>query len=114
MRERKSSSSPISWKSLRLTLGTSMLWVEGQISSSFFPVKISRATRWTLAWPCFPVLEVDISTILQGRFLIMTNPPLRRAEHCMGNVAEAPASALEKSYWSSAISGLGGGHLHDL
>ena len=36
--------------------------------------------------------------------LIMTNPPLRRAEHCMGNVAEAPASALEKSYWSSAIS----------
>ena len=30
--------------------------------------------------------------------LIMTNPPLRRAEHCMGKVADAPASAPEKSY----------------
>ena len=39
MRERKSSSSPISWKSLRFTLGTSMLCVEGQISSSFLPAK---------------------------------------------------------------------------
>merc|ERR1719203_2560020 len=28
---------------------------------------MSRATMWTLAWPCLPVLEVDISTILQGR-----------------------------------------------
>ena len=35
--------------------------------------------------------------------LIMTKPPLRRAEHCIGKVAEAPASAPEKSYWSSAI-----------
>ena len=25
------------------------------------------ATRWTLACPCLPVFEVDISTILQGR-----------------------------------------------
>ena len=33
----------------------------------------------------------------------MTKPPLRRAEHCIGKVAEAPASAPEKSYWSSAI-----------
>jgi len=30
------------------------------------------ATRWTLAWPCFPVLDVDISTILHGRDLITT------------------------------------------
>ena len=29
--------------------------------------------------------------------LIITNPPLRRAEHCMGKVAEAPASAPPKS-----------------
>ena len=29
---------------------------------------MSRATRWTLACPCLPVFEVDISTILQGRF----------------------------------------------
>ena len=35
--------------------------------------------------------------------LIMTNPPLRRAEHCMGKVAEAPASAPPKSYSPSAI-----------
>ena len=37
MRERKSSLTPISWKSLRFTFGTSMLWVEGQMSSSFLP-----------------------------------------------------------------------------
>ena len=35
--------------SLRLTTGTSMLWVEGDRSSSFLPVKMSMATRWTLA-----------------------------------------------------------------
>ena len=28
------------WYSLRVTLGTSMLWVEGEMSSSFLPVKI--------------------------------------------------------------------------
>jgi hypothetical protein len=33
-----------SWYSRRVTLGTSMLWVEGERSSSFLPVKISRAT----------------------------------------------------------------------
>lgn len=83
--------------SILVTSGTSILWVEGQISSYFLPVKISMATRWTLAkksvnktlnievqlyntshlltyqlleilpWPCFPVLDVDISTILQGK-----------------------------------------------
>merc|ERR1719422_1729528 len=74
-----------------------MLWVDGQISSSFFPVKISRATMWTLACPCLPVLEVDISTILHGRFLIMTKPFFLRAEHCMGKVSDAPASAAAKS-----------------
>jgi len=40
--------------------------------------------KMTLAWPCLPVLEVDMSTILQGRFLITTKPFLLRAEHCMG------------------------------
>lgn len=29
-----------SWYSVRVTLGTSMLWVEGEMSSSFLPVKI--------------------------------------------------------------------------
>ena len=43
-----------------------MLWVEGQISSSFLPLKMSIPTKWTLACPCLPVLEVDISTILQA------------------------------------------------
>ena len=38
----------------------------------------------TLACPCFPVLEVDISTILQGCSLIMTYPFLRRLEHWAG------------------------------
>ena len=80
---------------------------------------MSRATRCTLAWPCLPVLEVDISTILHGRFwqkmhsiqyrehhkatmftLIMTKPPFLSAEHCMGKVSEAPESPWLKS-WSS-------------
>ena len=38
----------------------------------------------TLAWPCLPGLDVDISTILQGRPLITTCPFLRRVEHCTG------------------------------
>ena len=76
-----------------------MLWVEGERSSSFFWVKISMATKWTLAWPCLPVLEVDMSTILQGRPLMTTWPFLRRAEHCMGKVREAPAEAVSKLCW---------------
>jgi hypothetical protein len=37
-----------------------------------------------------------MSTILQGRFLITTKPFFLKAEHCMGKVAEAPASADSK------------------
>lgn len=85
-----------SWYSLRETRGTSILWVEGQRSSNFLPVKISIATRWTLAWPCLPVFEVLISTILHGRPLMTTNPFFLNAEHCCGKVVEAPASALSK------------------
>jgi len=81
-----------SWYSFLVTTGTSMLWVDGHNSSSFLPVKISMATKWTLAWPCFPVFEVDISTILQGRLLITTKPFFLKAEHCIGKVVEAPAS----------------------
>lgn len=55
----------------------------------------------TLAWPCLPVFEVVISTILQGRPFNMTKPFFLSAEHCMGNVVDAPASAVEKS--SSAM-----------
>lgn len=47
-----------------------------------------------------PVFEVDISTILQGRPLSMTNPFLRRAEHCIGKVSDAPESAV----WNSCSS----------
>lgn len=68
-----------------------MLWVEGHMSSYFLLVKMSIPTRFTcgtrrhhseddlphatgvsvgagvtLACPCLPVFEVDISTILQG------------------------------------------------
>ena len=57
----------------------------------------------TLACPCFPVLEVDISTILHGRPLIRTWPFLRSAEHCWGKVLDAPASAPSKSSCWSAI-----------
>ena len=38
-----------------------------------------------------------MSTILQGKPLIMTKPFLRRAEHCMGKVSEAPDSAASNS-----------------
>lgn len=41
---------------------TSQLWEEGTISSSFLAVKISIPTKWHLAWPCLPVLEVETST----------------------------------------------------
>jgi len=37
------------WYSRRVTFGTSMLWVDGDRSSNFLPVKMSRATKWTLA-----------------------------------------------------------------
>ena len=40
---------------------TSQLWDEGTISSSFFPLKISMATKWHFACPCFPVFEVETS-----------------------------------------------------
>jgi hypothetical protein len=33
------------WNSVRLTLGTSMLWVDGERSSNFLPVKMSSATK---------------------------------------------------------------------
>ena len=84
-----------------------MLCVDGDKSSNFLPVKMSIATRWTLAWPCLPVLEVDISTILHGRPLMTTWPFFLKAEHCIGKVVEAPASALSKvcsccdSHWVS-------------
>ena len=40
---------------------TSQLWEEGVRSSYFLPVNTSMATKWHLAWPCLPVLEVDTS-----------------------------------------------------
>ena len=40
-----------------------------------------------------------MSTTLQGRSLMTTNPFLRSDEHCMGYVVEAPASA--EAYSSS-------------
>lgn len=52
-----------SWYSLRVTLGTSMLCVEGEMSSYLRCVKMSVAIRWTLAWPCLPVFDVDMSMI---------------------------------------------------
>merc|ERR1712000_260909 len=50
MRDKKPSSVISSnWYSRRTTLGTSMLWVDGERSSNFLPVKMSRATKWTFA-----------------------------------------------------------------
>lgn len=64
-----------------------------------------RGQVLTLAWPCLPVLEVDISTILHGRPLSTTKPFLRNAEHCIGKVAEAPASPVSKSKSSAILRG---------
>lgn len=57
---------------------------------------MSMPTIWTLACPCLPVFDVDISTILHGRAFNMTKPFLRNAEHCMGKVADAPESPVSK------------------
>jgi len=51
----------------RYHLPTSQLWEEGVRSSYFLPVKISIATKWHFAWPCFPVLDVATSTTCDAR-----------------------------------------------
>ena len=50
---------------------TSMLAVEGDSSSYFLPVKMSMATKWHLAEPCLPVLEVDTSATCMGNLFRM-------------------------------------------
>lgn len=70
-------------KALALILDTEELRASLQTASRSEPSG-GRAASPTLAWPCLPVLEVDISTILQGRPFSSTKPFLRRAEHCMG------------------------------
>lgn len=50
-----------------------------------------------------PVLDVDISTILHGRAFNITKPFLRNAEHCMGKVADAPASPVSKCVSSISV-----------
>ena len=50
------------------------MWEEGVKSSYFLPEKMSMATKWHLAWPCLPVLELETSATLQGR-LLMTRKP---------------------------------------
>ena len=68
----------------------------------------SFAQNETLACPCLPVFDVDMSTILHALPLSTTKPFLRRAEHCSGYVSDAPdvvlsnspASAMVRSYQS--------------
>merc|ERR1711957_1065841 len=45
------------WSSVRFTNGIPMLWDAGQRSSYFLDVKMSNATMWHFACPCFPVFE---------------------------------------------------------
>ena len=60
----------VNWEQVRVKVITSklknniksQLWDEGTISSSFFPLKISMATKWHFACPCLPVFEVETST----------------------------------------------------
>lgn len=59
------------------------------------PVKTSRPNMLALAWPCLPVLEMEISMTLQGLSLfMMTCIPLRTSPARMGAVSEAPAPPL--------------------
>lgn len=48
-------------------------------------------------------MDVDISTILHGRDFNITNPFLRNAEHCIGKVADAPASPVSKCVSSISV-----------
>ena len=57
----------------------------------------------TLACPCLPVFDVDMSTILHALPFITTKPFLRRAEHCIGNVSDAPDPVLSNSPASAMV-----------
>ena len=111
---------------LQQTQLTSTSWVYNKHSSNFkptnsvytdifSPVKMSRATRWTLACPCFPVLEVDISTILQGRFYNtvisevtrqstrnnLENKPTKRSFHKIFASLDVKIVPNAMDYWSA-------------
>ena len=79
-----SSSTPMHWSSIFLTKGTLVVCDAGTRSSIFLPVKMSCATKWHLAWPCFPVFDVETSMTLQGLPLIMMWPLLRICPASMG------------------------------
>lgn len=67
---------------------TSTLCVEGHMSSSFLPVKMSMAVKLHLAWPCLPVLEVDTSTTCTARL---------RVGDCSRHRRDQQACALPKA-----------------
>lgn len=71
---------------------TSQLWEEGTISSSFLAVKISIPTKWHLAWPCLPVLEVETSTTCHK----ITNPSIH--PHASVTVS---SKARQKTHWTT-------------
>lgn len=91
----------------QLKAGRGQDWRQLAARSPMYIWGVGKATceSLTLAWPCLPVFEVDISTILQGRPLSTTKPFLRNAEHCIGKVAEAPASPVSKSKSSAILRG---------
>merc|ERR1712226_979247 len=86
----------------RFTTGISIVCVEGDMLSYFLSVKMSSAVNTHLAWPCLPVLEVLMSTTLQGKPLINKYPPFLTAPASDGMVREAPASAFSKVSSSSS------------
>ena len=60
---------------------------------------MSRATRCTLAWPCLPVFEVDISTILQGRFwqkYVLNPKPIAQQQCSIAHLDHDKASLPER------------------
>ena len=79
-----------SWYSVRATLGTSMLWVEGERSSIFFPVKIWKSRMKS---KIKSVLKIDPITNTQDE------------THINGNQVDLSVSVL---------SGLRGRHVDDL
>lgn len=69
---------------LRPPICTSRLCEDGTSSSIFLVVKMSMATKWHLAWPCLPVLEVDTSTTCAYKASTRRHAPypLQEASEC--------------------------------
>lgn len=63
-----------------------MLWVDGHNSSSFLPVKMSKATVCTLACPCLPVLH-------------HIHQKIKHKSHQSENITRRAEDVMSKVHW---------------